>query len=78
MAPVVAEIALENKNTFIVAKLNSLENPKTSEKYQLHRVGHPTYLVFQDGKEAGQRFRGVKTKAKLLAEILSVIDVAEN
>lgn len=78
MAPVVAEIALENKNTFIVAKLNSLENPKTSQKYQLHRVGHPAYLIFQDGEEVGQRFRGVKTKAKLLEEILSVIKVEEN
>ena len=77
MAPVVAEIALEHKNTFIVAKLNSFDNPTTSEKYQLHRVGHPAYLVFQDGEEVG-RFRGQTPKAEFVQNVLNAIDVAEN
>ena len=77
MAPVVAEIALENKNTFIVAKLNLFTNPITSEKHQLLRSGHPAYIVFQDGEEVG-RFRGIMAKAELLRNILSVIDVEGN
>ena len=77
MAPVVAQIALENKNTFIIAKLNSFNNPTTSEKYQLDRIGHPTYLVFQDGEKV-EHFRGEMPKAELLRNILSVIDVEEN
>ena len=74
MAPVVAEIALEHKDTFIVAKLNLFDNPTTSQKYQLFRAGHPAYFVFQDGEEVG-RFRGEMSKAVLLRNILSVIDV---
>ena len=76
MAPVVAEIALENKDTFAVAKLNTGNNPKTIQKYQEGRI-HPTYIVFQDGKFV-ERFRGVTPKDELLQKIRSVIDVAEN
>ena len=75
MAPVVAEIALENKDTFIVAKLNAINNPKTSQKYQVR--GHPTYLVFQDGELVG-RFGGRTPKAEFVQNVLTVIDVEEN
>ena len=75
MAPVVAQIALENRNTFTVAKLNiknarqTLRNPKYTIR------GTPTYMVFQDGKKGGPSLVGVKSKAQLLQAILSVIDV---
>ena len=75
MAPVVAEIALENKDTFIVAKLNAINNPKTSQKYQVR--GHPTYLVFQDGELVG-RFGGQTPKGEFVQNVLNVIDVGEN
>ena len=75
MVAVVAEIALENKDTFIVAKLNSGNNPKTFNKYPFR--GHPAYLVFQDGEVVG-RFVQVMPKEVLLENILSVIDVEEN
>ena len=75
MAPVVAEIALENKDTFIVAKLNAINNPETSRKYLVR--GHPTYLVFQDG-ELVKRFGGQTPKAEFVQNVLNAIDVAEN
>lgn len=75
MVPVVAKVALENKNTFIVAKLNSGNNPKTVQTYRL--IGHPTYIIFQDGEVVG-RFGGQMPEAELLRNILSVIDVEEN
>ena len=75
MAPVVAEIALENKDTFIVAKLNAINNPEISQKYQVR--GHPTYLVFQDG-ELVERFGGQTPKDEFVQNVLNAIDVEEN
>ena len=80
MAPVVAEIALEYKDTFIVAKMNALNNPKTSGKYQVR--GHPTYLVFQDGDFKRLVFKvgvnSAQNKDNLLEKILSAIGIEEN
>ena len=75
MAPVVAEIALEHKGTFIVAKLNAIDNPKTSQKYQVR--GHPTYLVFQDGKLV-KRFAGQTPKGEFVQNVLNAINVEGN
>lgn len=75
MAPVVAKIALEHKDTFIVAKLNAPKNPTTSGKYQVR--GHPTYLVFQDGKLV-ERFVGQTLEAEFVNNVLNAIDVEEN
>ena len=71
MVPVVAEIALENKDTFIVAKLNSGNNPETVQKYRL--IGHPTYIIFQDGEVVG-RFGGETPKAEFVQNVLNAID----
>ncbi len=72
MVPVVAEIALENRNTFAVAKMNVAQSRQTTGKYQVRT--HPTYMVFQGGKAVG-RSGGVQPKAQLLQKILSVIVV---
>ena len=72
MAPVVAEIALENRNTFAVAKYDMDENRKIIGEFQVR--GRPAYLVFQDGKVVGQRIAGVTPKAQLLRNILSAIN----
>ena len=71
MVPVVAEIALENRNTFAVAKLDVYESRQTTRKYQIRAT--PTYIVFQDGEIVG-RFRGAMPKAQLLQNIQSAID----
>ena len=75
MAPVVAEIALEYKDTFIVAKMNAINNRKTSQKYQVR--GHPSYLVFQDGALV-KRFGGQTPKAEFVRNVLNAIDVEGN
>ena len=74
MAPVVAEIALENRNTFAVAKMNvsDADSRQTTGKYQVRT--HPTYIVFQDGKFV-RSYTGRMTKAQLLKNILSVINI---
>ena len=71
MAPVVAEIARDNRNTFAVAKINIAQGRQTVGKYQVRT--HPTYIVFQDGQNVG-RAGGVISKAKLLQTILNAID----
>lgn len=76
MAAVVAKIALEHKDTFIVAKLNGPKNLITSRKYQV--IGrHPSYLVFQDGKLV-KRFGGVTPKDEFVNNVLNAIDVEGN
>ena len=72
MAPVVAEIALENRNTFAVAKLNIKNARQTLQKYPLRATPH--YIVFQDGK-AVDGFWGVQPKARMVQRILNVIEV---
>ncbi|MDE0554939.1 MAG: thioredoxin domain-containing protein [Candidatus Poribacteria bacterium] len=71
MAPVVAEIALENKNTFAVAKLNIKNARQTLRKYPIRAT--PTYMVFQDGKRVGN-FAGVMPKHQLLQNTLNAIN----
>ena len=75
MAPVVAQIALENRNTFSVAKLNIKNARQTLRKYPIRQT--PTYMVFQDGKLV-RSFAGVIPKAQLLQRILSVINIEGN
>lgn len=71
MAPVVAEIARENRNTFAVAKMNIAQGRQTTGKYQVR--AHPTYIVFKDGKLVGRSAQEM-TKAQLLQNILGAIN----
>ena len=71
MAPVVAEIATENRNTFVVAKLNIKNARQTLRKYPLRATPH--YIVFQDGK-AVESFWGVQRKARMVQRILDAIN----
>ena len=71
MAPVVAEIALENRNTFAVAKLNIKNARETLRKYPIRATPH--YMVFQDGKRVDS-FWGVIPKAQLVQRILGAIN----
>ena len=71
MAPVVAEIAAENKDTFVVAKLNIKNARETLRKYPLRATPH--YIVFQDGKAVAS-FWGVQPKAQMVQRILNAIN----
>lgn len=71
MVTVVAEAASEKRDTFAVAKMNIAQSRQTHQKYRV--IGHPTYIVFQDGKVVG-RFGGVMTKQQLVNNILKAIN----
>lgn len=70
MAPVVAEIAFEHRNTFAVAKLNIKNARQTLRQYPIRATPH--YIVFQDGK-AVDGFWGVIPKAQMVQRILRAI-----
>lgn len=71
MAPVVAQIASENKDTFVVAKLNIKNARQTLQKYPLRATPH--YIVFQDGKAVAS-FWGVQQKAPMVQKILNALN----
>jgi thioredoxin 1 len=63
VAPVLDEIAGENKDKIKVAKLDIDRNPSAARDYQVMSI--PTMIVFQDGKPVKQ-IVGAQPKAKLL------------
>ncbi|GMT42466.1 MAG: thioredoxin [bacterium] len=67
IAPIVAELADENKEAIRVGKLNVDENPKTATKFGIR--GIPTLLFFKDGK-IREQLVGVRSKS----EIQTIID----
>jgi thioredoxin 1 len=65
VAPVLAEIAEEHADKIDVVKLNTDENPRTAQKYQILAV--PTMNVFAGGQVVKQVL-GAKPKSALLRE----------
>lgn len=70
VAPVLEEIASENKDKLTVAKLDIDENPGTARDYQVMSI--PTLILFQGGKPVKQ-IVGAKPKAALLADLSDVL-----
>ncbi|GAA2543072.1 thioredoxin [Pseudonocardia hydrocarbonoxydans] len=66
VAPVLDEIAGENKEKLTVAKLDIDANPETARTFQVMSI--PTMIVFQDGKPVKQ-IVGAKPKAALLSDL---------
>ncbi|MGH3565369.1 MAG: thioredoxin [Pseudonocardia sp.] len=66
VAPVLDEIAGENKETLTVVKLDIDANPATARDYQVMSI--PTMIVFKDGEPVKQ-IVGAKPKAALLSEL---------
>ena len=66
VAPVLDEIAGENKDTLTVAKVDIDRNPDAMRKYKIMAV--PTLMVFQQG-EVVKEIRGAKPKAALLRDL---------
>jgi thioredoxin 1 len=66
VAPVLDEIAGENKDTLTVAKLDIDKNPSTARDYQVMSI--PTMIVFKGGK-AVKTIVGAKPKAALLKDL---------
>ena len=66
VAPVLDEIAGENKDTLTVAKLDIDRNPGAARDYQVMSI--PTMIVFKGGKPVKQ-IVGAKPKAALLRDL---------
>lgn len=66
VAPVLDEIAGENKEKLTVAKLDIDANPETARSFNVMSI--PTMIVFQDGKPVKQ-IVGAKPKAALLSDL---------
>lgn len=66
MAPIIKEVASENKETFLIAQLDTDRNRNTTLKYRIEAI--PTFIVFRDGKITG-RFIGGMQKAGFLHHI---------
>ncbi len=66
IAPILGEIATEQKGKLTVAKLNVDDHGDLAMKYGVQSI--PTLLVFKDGKEA-KRIVGAKGKGQLMQEL---------
>lgn len=74
MRPVVAEVALEYRETFSFVKLDVNTQPEKTAEYRIR--GTPTYIVFKDG-EIVQGFVGAMPKAELVQQILGILEIEE-
>ncbi|NCP87764.1 MAG: thioredoxin [Anaerolineae bacterium CG_4_9_14_3_um_filter_57_17] len=71
IAPVLEEIAREQADKVIVAKINTDENPDWAVKYGV--MGIPTLLFIKDGKEVG-RHVGMAATVVLKNKVQALID----
>ena len=65
ISPILSEIAVEQADHLVVAKLNVDENPDIAMRFNVMSI--PTMLVF-DGGELKKRIVGAKGKGSLLQE----------
>jgi thioredoxin 1 len=70
MDPTVKAVALEYRDSFIVARLDVDENPQTAKKYG--RRGIPAYIVFRNGRVVGKMI-GAMPKAVFVQRILDTL-----
>lgn len=75
MAPIIKEVGSENRETFLIAKLDSDRNRLAVHKYRIEAI--PTFIVFRDGKIIG-RFVGGMQKAGLVHRVHQAINAPEN
>lgn len=66
VAPVLDEIAGENKDKITIAKLDIDANQRTAQEYSVMSI--PTMIVFQGGKPVKQ-IVGARPKAALLSDL---------
>ena len=71
MRPVVAEVALEYRDTFSFVKLDVNTQREKTVAYRIRAT--PTYIVFEDGEFIGG-FAGAMPKAELVQRILGILE----
>jgi thioredoxin 1 len=70
VAPVLEEIAAENREKLTVAKLDVDENPNAARDYQVMSI--PTLILFKDGKPV-KKIVGARSKTALLADLAAIL-----
>jgi thioredoxin 2 len=66
IAPIVDQLAAESAGRYVVAKLNTDENPRTSAQYRIDAI--PTMLLFNNGQLV-DRIVGMQPKQALQARL---------
>ncbi len=66
IAPMVEELANENRGSFKIGKINIDDNPNAAQTYGVSSI--PTLMIFKGG-EVVDRFVGVRPKNQLQAAI---------
>ena len=75
MAPIIKEVAIENKETFLIAKLDIEKTPRFMYKYRVKAI--PTFIVFENKRITG-RFVGGMQKATLVRHIRQALNAQGN
>ncbi|MGH3688388.1 MAG: thioredoxin [Pseudonocardiaceae bacterium] len=71
VAPVLEEIAAENGDKLVIAKMDIDANPNTPREYQIMSI--PTMILFSKGEPVKQ-IVGAKPKAALLQDLADYLD----
>ena len=66
IAPMIEELATENRGSFKVGKINIDDNPAAASKYGVSSI--PTLMIFKGG-DVVERFIGVRPKTQLQSAI---------
>jgi len=70
LGPIIEEIAKEFEDKAKIGKLNVMENPETTQKYQI--VAIPTIIIFKNG-EAKERETGLRPKQAIVEKLNSLL-----
>jgi thioredoxin-like negative regulator of GroEL len=66
LTPTIDQLAAESNGRYLVAKLNTDENPHTASRYQISAI--PTLLFFKNGQLA-DRLTGLHPKPTLSSHL---------
>jgi len=66
IAPAIDQLAAEAGGKYVVAKLNTDENPQTASRFHIDSI--PTLLVFRDGQLV-DRIVGLQSKQAIAARL---------
>jgi thioredoxin 1 len=73
LAPTIDALAAESEGRYVVAKLNTDENPATAGRFKID--GIPTLLIFHHGQLV-DRIVGLQPKAAIAGKLANLVSVA--
>ena len=66
LAPTIDQLAAEARGRYVIAKLDTDNNPQTAERFRITSI--PTMLIFRNG-ELADRLVGLQPKDAILAKL---------